>query len=110
MLAAADLGYRKEQANHNPNNNNQQPDVMAANIVRVDGKSNRSQMAIDVSVANTLSAKPNADTQEKVIEARKKYNHTKYYLGRAEGVVIVPLVVTTYGALGSNFRIDQQNQ
>ena len=55
--------------------------------------------------ANTLSAKPNADTQEKVTKARGKSKHTKYYeLGRAEGAVIVPAVVTTYGALGSNFK------
>ena len=32
-------------------------------------------MALDVSVANTLSAKPNADTQEKVIKAREKSKH-----------------------------------
>ena len=58
-----------------------------------------------MSVANTLSAKPNADTQEKVIKAREKSKHTKYYdLGRAEDAVIVPAVVTTYGALGSNFK------
>ena len=40
MFAAAGFGYRKEEANHNLNNN-QRPDVMAAKIV--DGKSNRSQ-------------------------------------------------------------------
>ena len=43
MFAAAGLGYRKEEANYNLDNN-QRPDIMAANIV--DGKSNRSQMAI----------------------------------------------------------------
>ena len=102
MFAAAGLGFRKEEANHNLDNN-QRPDIMAANIV--DGKSNRSQMAIDVSVANTLSAKPNADTQEKVIKAREKSKHTKYYdLGRAEDAVIVPAVVTTHSALGGSFK------
>ena len=38
MFAAAGLGHRKKEANHNLDNN-QRPDVMAANIV--DGKSNR---------------------------------------------------------------------
>ena len=61
---------RIQEGGGEPHDNNQRPDIMAANIV--DGKSNRSQMAIDVSVANTLSAKPNADTQEKVIKAREK--------------------------------------
>jgi ribosomal protein L18E len=101
MLADAGMGFKKEEANHNLDNN-QRPDVMAANIV--DGKSNRSQMAIDVSVANTLSAH-RQDSQEKEIKKREKSKHTKYYdLGRAEDAVIVPAVVTSYGALGSDFK------
>jgi ribosomal protein L18E len=101
MLADTGLGFTKEEANHNLDNN-QRPDVMAANIV--EGKSNRSQMAIDVSVANTLSAH-RQDTQEKEIKKREKSKHTKYYdLGRAEDAVIVPAVVTSYGALGSDFK------
>jgi hypothetical protein len=51
MLADTGMGFTKEEANHNLDNN-QRADVMAANIV--DAKSNRSQMAIDVSVANIL--------------------------------------------------------
>jgi len=38
MFAAAGLGYRKEEANHNLDNN-QRPGIVAANIV--DGKSRR---------------------------------------------------------------------
>jgi hypothetical protein len=58
--------------------------------------------AIDVSVANTLSAH-HQDSQEKEIKKREK-KHTKYMyylydLGRAEDAVIVPAVVTSYGAL-----------
>jgi hypothetical protein len=75
---------------------------MAANIA--DGKSNRSQMAIDVSVANTLSTH-RQDSQKKEIKKREQSKHTKYYdLGRAEDAVIVPAVVTSYGALGSDFK------
>ena len=58
-------------------------------------------MAIDV---YTLSAH-RQDTLKKVIERRERSKHTKYYdLGRAEDAVIVPAVMTSYGALGSSFK------
>ena len=69
MYADAGLGYRKEEANYNYDNN-QRPDVMAANIVN--GKSNRSQMAIDVSVANTMLQSP-LQIPRRVIKASSKW-------------------------------------
>jgi hypothetical protein len=69
MLADAGMGFKKEEANHDLDNN-QRPDVII-----VDGKSNRSQMAI--SVANTLSAH-RQDSQEKEIKRWEKSKHTKY--------------------------------
>ena len=37
--------------------------------------------------------------------SRQRSKHTKYYdVGRAEDAAIVPAVVATYGALGSNFK------
>ena len=104
MLVAAGLGYRKEEANHNFDNN-QRPDVMAPNTV--DRKPNRSQMAIDVSVVNTLSAH-RQDTQKKEIERREKSKHTKYYdLGRAEDAVSGDIVRRSGEQLQN---LDQQNQ
>jgi hypothetical protein len=89
VLADAGMGFKKEEA-HNLDNN-QRPDVMAAN-----GKSNRSQMAIVVSVANTLSAHRQG-SQEKGIKKWGRSKHTKHYdLGRAEDAVIVPAMVTSY--------------
>lgn len=72
---------------------------MAANFV---SKSNRRRVAIDVTVCNNLG--PHNLNQDKMLQQREQSKKTHYTeLGQRESAVIVPAVVSTFGALGSDF-------